>query len=138
MPARYRIFPDLGLVYSDASGVLSADDMIAHVSALASDRAFSPTFAQLTDLRPVTGFAAGAVEMQRVARANPFDLHARRVAIVGSALAYGMMRMYQLMTDTEDSGTLVTRDAAEAWAHVGRDPEVLQRAAASVWSSTRD
>jgi hypothetical protein len=86
----------------------------------------------------VTEFATGATEMRRSASSNPFNSNARRVALVGTPVAYGMMRMYQLLTDTEDSGTLVTRDDAEAWAHVGRRPETLLQPAPSTWDSSAD
>jgi len=51
-------------------------------------------------------------------------------------VAFGMLRMYQMLTNTEECGSLVTAIEAEAWAHVGRDPSILSRLAQSTWEST--
>jgi hypothetical protein len=136
MPARYRIYPEAAFVHTESEGVLTGAEMIAHAEALARDPVFAPSFAQLADFRAVTQFSARGPEMRRLAAANPFATNARRVGLVGSDVSYGMLRMYQMMTDTEESGTLVTRDEAEAWAHIGRRPDILHMPAASSWHSS--
>jgi len=139
MPARYRIYPEIQFVHTESEGVLTGAEMLAHAEALARDPAFAASFAQLADFRAVTEFNARTDEMRRLAETNPFATTARRVGLVGSDVSFGMLRMYQLMTDTEGSGTLVTRDEAEAWAHVAQRAVVLQAPAASSWrSSTGD
>jgi hypothetical protein len=138
VPARYRIYPDVGFVHTEAYGRLTGAEMLAHAAALAADPAFSPSYAQLADFRAVTVFAAGPDDMRRLASSNPFDPDAKRVALVGTAIAYGMLRMYQMMTETEDSGSLVTRDEDAAWAHVGRGPEIASRPSPSTWASSGD
>ncbi|MDF1503720.1 hypothetical protein [Roseisolibacter sp. H3M3-2] len=136
MPASYRILADARLVHSGASGALTGGEMIAHAAALAADPAFAPDYAQLTDFRAATRFETTPAEIRRLAELNPFDRTARRVGLVGSAVAFGLLRMYQILSETEDSGTLVTRDEAEAWRFLGLAPGVLDSAARAAWSSS--
>jgi hypothetical protein len=136
MPASYRIYADLRFVHTIASGALSGREMLAHATALAADAHFDRDYAQLVDFRPVTAFDALPAEIRQLADRNPFAANARRVALVGTAVAFGMLRMYQLLTDTEESGSLVTYDEAEAWAFIGRSPPAPDVAPASSWKSS--
>lgn len=135
MPASYRIHAELGLVHTEARGVLRGQEMIAHALAVAADPAFSPDFAQFTDFRPATVFEASGDDIRRLVSVNPFRRTARRVALVGSPVAYGMLRMYQLLADIEGAGSLVTEDEAEAWAFLGLAPDAVPRDATSAWTS---
>ena len=135
MPASYRIHADARVVHTRASGILTGGDMIAHAVALAADPAFSPGYAQFTDFRPVTDFEATPDDIRQLAARNPFDRTARRVALVGTTLAFGMLRMYQILSEIEDATSLVTRSEADAWRFLGLAPVVLEGAAASVWTS---
>ena len=135
MPASYRIYPEARFVHTRATGALAGREMIAHADALAADPAFSPDYVQLADFRETTAFLATSAEMRRLADHNPFDLTARRVGLVGTSVAYGMLRMYQMLSGIDDVQSLVTRSEAEAWAFVGVAPDVVQRAAASAWTS---
>ena len=136
MPARYRIYQDEAFVYSEAYGDLRGEELLAHAKALAVDPAFSPSYAQLADFRAVVRFGPSPAEIRAHAAANPFNSHAKRVALVVTPLAFGTLRMYQLLTNTEDTVGLVTAIEAEAWAHVAREPSVLSQLAQSVWEST--
>ncbi|GLC23585.1 hypothetical protein [Roseisolibacter agri] len=135
MPATYHIYPEARLVYTCAVGRLAGREMIAHATALAADPAFSPDFAQLADFQKTTVFAATAADMRLLADHNPFDRAARRVALVRTPIAFGMLRMYQLLCDIEESASLVTRSRRQAWAFLGRTPDVLRGAVASAWTS---
>ena len=135
MPATYRIYAEIGLVHSEARGTLRGDEMIAHAHALAADPAFSPGYSQFTDFRPTTAFEASSQDIRRLVEANPFSRAARRVALVGSPVAFGMLRMYQIIADIEDTSSLVTHDEADAWAFLKLTPGDVPPGATSVWAS---
>jgi hypothetical protein len=135
MPASYRIHADARFVYTQAAGILTGREMVAHARALADDPAFAPTYAQLADFRTTTAFDATSTDMRLLADRNPFDPKARRVALVCTSLAFGMLRMYQLISGIDEGASLVTRSDVDAWTFLGLSPAVVERAAASVWTS---
>ena len=135
MPASYRIHPDTRFVYTRAAGIVTGRERVAHAVALAADPAFSPTFAPRADFRTTTAFDATSADMRLLADRNPFDPKARRVALVCTSLAFGMLRMYQLISGIDEATSLVTRSDVDAWAFLGLSPDVVERAAASVWTS---
>jgi len=138
MPARFRLYPDLKFVHTEAYGILRGDDMLAHARALAARPRFAPAYAQLVDFRPVTSMDVTASQIRALVDINPFDRTARRVALVGAQHIYGLLRMYQLLADIEGQYSLVTQSDAEAWAFLEVPPEVVSCPAADTWDSAAD
>lgn len=111
------------LVISCGWGVLSGDDLLVHCRALRADPLFRPSFSQLIDLRGVTELAARAPAIRAVAGENPFGSGARRAILVSSDVAFGMARMYQLLTDetSDESQVFRDQDLALAWLGLAGD-----------------
>ena len=100
MPGAYTIDLARSLVLSRGwGGVVTDRELLAHVRALTADPRFAQHFHQLTDLREVTDFEVTASTIREMARLNPFGAGARRALVVTSHEVFGMVRMYQLLTD---------------------------------------
>ena len=59
----------------------------------------------VADYRNVAVFTPSPAEIRTHVAANPFELDAKRVALVASQVAFGMLRMYQLLSGTEEPDT---------------------------------
>jgi len=99
MPGAYTINLALSLVLSRGWGVVTDRELLAHVRALTADPRFAPHFHQLADLRDVTDFEVTASTIREMAKLNPFGAGARRALVITSGEVFGMVRMYQLLTD---------------------------------------
>lgn len=118
MPAEYRIDEEFGVVLSRASGRLTDSDLLEHQRQLRSDPAFQPDLNQLFDFRDVTDVEVTAAGIHSLAERNPFGSGARRAFVVASQAMYGMMRMFQILTDTHpDELRVLFQDlgSANAW-----------------------
>lgn len=122
MPAAYRIDASDGVVYSRAWGVLTDADISVNRTALTNDPLFTPRSSQLYDFSEVTALEVTASALRELARTSPFDLDARRAIVVPSDVAYGMARMYGLLSGREDSVFRIFRERAEAIAWLRSAP----------------
>jgi hypothetical protein len=124
MPAGFVINEKRSIVLSRGWGVLTDRDVLAHVRALAADPRFKPRFAQLTDFRDVTRIEITNVVIGTVAELSPFGAGSRRAMVVGSEVAYGLARMFQLHRSNSPEDLLVFRDMAPALEWLGiADPK---------------
>jgi hypothetical protein len=110
VPAAYTIDTSRCLVLSRGWGVLTGEDLLSHVQALAADPRFVPTFHQLVELRDVTGALPTAAAIRQLVLHNPFREGSRRAVVVGSDLAYGLARMYEMMRANSPDLLEVFRD----------------------------
>ena len=119
MPASYRIDAADQIIYSRAWGVLTDDDIATNRAALARDPAFVPTSSQLYDFSEVTAVEVTAAGVRALARTSPFARTARRAIVVSSDVAYGMARMYAIISDHHDDAFRIFRDQRDAiaWLH---------------------
>jgi hypothetical protein len=117
MPGSFHIDPDRRLVFSRAWGVVTDASMRDHVRQLAAHPAFRPDFNQVADIRGAQlDISTRAVRLN--ADSQPFEPTSRRAIVVSDDLAFGMSRMFQLLTGA-DNRVLVCRTLAEAFAWVG-------------------
>ncbi|HVO35497.1 MAG TPA: hypothetical protein VMT21_08035 [Gemmatimonadales bacterium] len=112
MPADYRIDASERIVYCRAWGVLTNHDLETHRAALYADPAFRPDLAQLYDFTAVTKLEITADALRNLAETTRFSPTARRALVASTDLAFGMARMYSLMTQFEF--VEVFRDEASA------------------------
>ena len=115
MPADYRIDRLKGVVYSRAWGVLTDQDLEDNRAALFADPAFEPDLAQLYDFSQVSALRVTSAALQRLAPTSRFAPLARRAIVVGTDEAFGMARMYAILTGREE------------WIRVFRDRESATR-----------
>ncbi|HXY68777.1 MAG TPA: hypothetical protein VEH62_04975 [Gemmatimonadales bacterium] len=121
MPAEYRIDRSKRTVYSRAWGILMDQDLIDARSALFADPAFAPEFDQLYDFTEVAEVRVTSPVLLQLALSSRFSPTSRRAVVVSSDVAYGMARMYAILSGREET-IQVFRDraAAVAWLEAPR------------------
>ncbi len=116
MPASYRIDSELAVVHSVGTGVLTDADVLGHNARLKQDAQFLPTFCNFWDLTEVDRLHVSSAVLWTLSRECAFAPTARRAFVVSSDVAYGLMRMFILMSgDDSESHLAVFRDRDEAW-----------------------
>jgi hypothetical protein len=130
MPGAYTINLALSLVLSRGWGVVTDRELLAHVRALTADPRFAPHFHQLADLRDVTDFEVTASTIREMAKLNRFGAGARRALVITSDEVFGMVRMYQLLTDESPDELKIFRkmDDALRWLWIADAKEELRLA----------
>jgi hypothetical protein len=130
MPGAYTINLALSLVLSRGWGVVTDRELLAHVRALTADPRFAPHFHQLAELRDVTDFEVTASTIREMAKLNRFGAGARRALVITSDEVFGMVRMYQLLTDESPDELKIFRkmDDALRWLWIADAKEELRLA----------
>ena len=116
MPAEYHIDMELKAIFSKAWGTLSDSDLLEHQRLITNDPAFTPDLNQLFDLTEVTGVELTSEGIRLLASRDPFGAGAKRAFIVnpGAMEVFGMLRMFQIMTDEHPDDLRVQFD------HIGK------------------
>jgi hypothetical protein len=116
MPASYSIDSEHGIVHSVGTGVLTDADVLGHNVRLKQDAQFQPTFCNLWDLTEVDKLHVSSAVLWTLSRECAFAPTARRAFVVSSDVAYGLMRMFTLMSgDDSEAHLAVFRDREVAW-----------------------
>lgn len=132
MPCSYHIDVKQQIVFSRAWGVISDEDLHAHHARLVADPGFSPAMNQLYDVRSVSDFSQVSVEgIRSLAAKDPFQVGSRRALLTSTKAAFGLARMYELLTDEFPNDFRAVFDEAylaERWIReceeVDPDPEL--------------
>jgi hypothetical protein len=106
MPADYLINRNIGVVFSQAWGVLTDADLLEHQRRLGSDERFDPAFHQIFDFQDVTAVELTAAGIFTLAERTLFGAGARRAFVIhpGAMTVFGLMRMFEMLTaDHPDS-----------------------------------
>ena len=115
MPADYTIDKSQRMVFTVGYGVLTDEDVYAHQEKLRDDPDFDPSFSQLADCTGVIkadDFSTDGI--YELARRNPFGAGSRRAFVAPKKLVYGLIRMFQILTDDYPDELVVFRDVTEA------------------------
>jgi hypothetical protein len=113
VPGEYRIDKSERVVYSRAWGVFTDEDLAETRASLFTDPAFSPDFAIVIDLSDVTELRLTSRALLNLAMTSRFAPTVRRAIVVSSDVAYGMARMFAILTGREER-VQVFRDRASA------------------------
>ena len=101
MPAEYHIDKKSNAVFSKAWGTLSDSDLLEHQRLITNDPAFTPDLNQLFNLMEVARIALTSEGIRLLASRDPFGMDAKRAFVIapGAMEVFGMMRMFQILTD---------------------------------------
>ena len=121
MPITYRIDTERNLVHTTASGTLTDEDVISMKASLVRNPDFRPGMNELSDIRQVEELAVTPEGIRQMVQQDEEDVDQitkHRLAIVVSQdLAFGMARMYEMLTEGHMENVSVFRelDEAVAW-----------------------
>ena len=121
MSITYHIDKINKIVFVDATGVLTAEDIRIHRRRVVNDPDFDPHDGLLFDLRSITEFRISSTEIRMFATEYISHERARRAYLVPTEEVYGMVRMYSLIGDFESDVAQVFYDMAEARRWLGLD-----------------
>jgi len=106
-------------VCSIAAGVVTLEQFMDHQKRLRSDAEFDPSFGQLADFLPTAELKLTNYEVERVASDKLFAETSRRAIVAGSAVIFGLCRMFEAYRETSGAGERVKvfydRDLALKW-----------------------
>jgi hypothetical protein len=117
MPATFRIDPATHVIYSRGWGVLTDEDIVSNRAALVRDPAFTASSSQLYDFSEVSDLQVTVAGVRLLAQKSVFLPTARRALVVASDVAYGMARMYAIISNRDEEHFRIfrTHAAAVAW-----------------------
>ena len=119
MPVDYQIDRQNAVVLATARGVLAADDIMALRRRLAADPDFSPDMKQLIDLLGVTEVKLRSKDLRFLASFDPFGPGARRAFVGDQDITFGVLRMYEALTERLGTSVHVFRGIDEARESLG-------------------
>jgi hypothetical protein len=93
--------------------------LLGHARALASDPRFDQSFQQLIDLREVTDLDFPSSTIRSLAQMSPWGFGARRAVVVGTDVAFGMARMYQILREPDGEDVRIFRGVEPALEWLG-------------------
>lgn len=117
MPASFVIDHARRLVLSRGWGVLTDADIAANQLGVREASGFQADYSQLYDFTDVTKLELNSDFLRHLSRNSPFAVTARRAVVVASDEAFGLARMFQLVSDRDSSVFRIfrDRDAAVEW-----------------------
>jgi hypothetical protein len=122
MPGSYLIDVAHGLVFSRGWGVVTDDELLWHAKTLRADPRFHPGFRQVVSFLDLTEARVSADGVRGVAHINPFRTDSRRAFVVPSDLAFGLARMFEAHTNSDQEQFRIFRLLGPAFEWVGLDP----------------
>jgi hypothetical protein len=114
MPASFTVDLARRMVFSRGWGVLVDADLRQTRRGVRATPGFEPDFRQLYDFSEVTEVGLTTDGLQDIARHSPFGRNARRAVVVNSEVAFGMVRMYQILSGRENWHFRIFRDRESA------------------------
>jgi hypothetical protein len=117
MPLTYEILPAEKLIVTTATGTLTDEHVLDHKRRLSADPLFSNELVELADVRGVTDLQVtpeGIRSFVDFDRTVEHEESHRRAVVASEAFTFGMARMYQLSSGSNDASLGVFRTIEEA------------------------
>ena len=117
LPISYQIDPTRRRVLVTGRGQLTDADFTAVRDQLASDPAFDPSWQQLLDFSEGDLSRLEAESIRQMAESSVAGPAARRAYVVARDVDFGLVRMFEILTDERKGRIRAFRDRgeAEAW-----------------------
>lgn len=110
------------------SGCVSAEDVYAYFSQLASHADFRPEFSELADCSAVSDSIVSRADLELLATRDPYAPGARRAIVLAADLPFGMGRMYEMIAERPNLRVFRTHSEAFEWLRLF-SPEMQVRGA---------
>ena len=123
MPLQYRIDLSIRTVFTRPFGVFTDTDARKHVEDLRNHPDFESDFNQLFDARDVTSFELSGACVREIATERVFREGAMRAFVVGTDVAFGMARMFEMLRDEAPDQIRVFQNINDARAWLGLPAE---------------
>ena len=118
MAAEYSIDVKARLVVTILAGIISRDQLLAHMAKLGNDPDFSPTFAELVSVTKGAHINLSYSEIRNMVAADPFSTQSKRAFVVRSPSNYGMIRMFQVARG-EEGNVEIFKNPEDAYRWLG-------------------
>ena len=124
MSLDYQIDKCENVVFTICRNTLTPDDIKASRERYRTDPDFSPDMKQLIDLRSVTAVEVTTRDWRALAKTDPFGPGARRALVGDQDLTFGVLRMYEALSERPEVAVHVFRniDEAREWLGIGAAP----------------
>jgi hypothetical protein len=122
MPGSYLIDLQRGLVFTRGWGVFTDHELLWHAETLRADPRFDPEFRQVVSFLDVSEVRVTAEGVRALAQINPFRRDSRRAIVVPSDLVFGLTRMFEAHTNSDQEQFRIFRVLEPAFEWVGLDP----------------
>jgi len=123
MPWSHRIDTRLGVIFTEATGVLTNEDLKAGAAKLFGDPDFQSDFRLFGDYTGVTELKLDAANLALLASRLPFLPKARRAFLVNDPTIAGTTHFYRANTPRGNLRIFYYRSEALAWLNEGMDPD---------------
>ena len=123
MPIEYRIEVPLRTLFTRVFGVFTDADARGLVEDLRSDPDFDSSLNQLFDARGVTSLELSGTCVREIAAVRMLGEGSRRAFVVGSDVAFGMARMFEMLRDDALDQIRVFKNIEDARAWLGLPAE---------------
>src|SRR5579872_3438066 len=117
MAAEYSIDVKARLVVTILAGIISRDQLLAHVTKLRNDPDFNPTFAELVSTKGAH-INLSYSEIRNMVAADPFSTQSKRAFVVRSPSNYAVIRMFQTARG-EDGSVEIFKNPEDAYRWLG-------------------
>ena len=118
MPLSYTIDNNRDVILTVASGILTDDELLEHKRKLRIDPLLKTGMVELTDLRKITELAVTPEGIKRFVAQDQQDAELfkgyKLAIVVNQDFAFGMGRMYEMMTAANLPDVRIFRDMNEA------------------------
>jgi hypothetical protein len=123
MPIEYRIEVPLRTLFTTVFGVFTDADARGLVEGLRNEPDFGSDFDQLFDARGVTSVELSGRCVREIAAVRMFGEGSRRAFVVGTDVAFGMARMFEMLRDDALDQIRVFKNIEDARAWLGLPAE---------------
>jgi len=118
MAADFIIKTEHQVVFSYGWGTLTFGDVIDHRTRLSKDARFSPAFRQIVHLSNLTAIELSSPEIEELAKKPVFAPESRRALFASSDLLYGLSRIFQAYSKTQNVAVFRGLNEALNWIDV--------------------
>lgn len=123
MPSSYVIDAPRRLVFSRGWGVFTDEELLWHGRTVRADPRFDPGFRQIVNFLELTEVRVTVDGVRTLAQINPFHTDSRRAIAVSTDLVFGLTRMFEAHTNSDQEQFRVFRALGPAFEWVGLAPE---------------